>query len=251
LARSWRQRSSTEKVVLAAVIVVAVLVLYRLAQRGISAYELPILLFVVLIPSIIIHEVTHGVVALAFGDDTAKKAGRLTLNPLPHIDLIGTIIVPAILVMTGLGAFGWAKPVPVNVARLRSPRNQGLLVALAGPAVNITMATIAGIAYGVLAPHRVKYLAFNGLISAQPLFYQILLLFGYVNVIWAVFNLIPIPPLDGSAILERMLPESWWPQYLRIRHLFLPLILVIVLFAPGILEDIFTPAIGLWGHLLS
>ncbi|MCL4312733.1 MAG: site-2 protease family protein [Actinobacteria bacterium] len=251
MAQGWQQRSSTEKVVLAAVVLVAALVLYRLVQRGISTYEIPIVLFIVLIPSIIIHEVTHGLVALAFGDDTAKRAGRLTLNPLPHIDLIGTIIVPAILVMTGLGAFGWAKPVPVNVARLRSPRNQGLMVALAGPAVNIAMATAAGIAYGALAPYHVKELAFSGQISAQPLLFQVLLLFGYVNVILAVFNLIPIPPLDGSAILERMLPSSWWPQYLRIRHLFLPLILVVVIFAPGVLEAIFTPALGLWGHLLS
>ena len=93
-----------------------------------------------LIPSIILHEISHGVVALAFGDDTAKRAGRLTLNPVKHIDPVGTILVPAVLSLSGLGAYGWAKPVPVNTNRLRSPRNHTVLVSLVGPLTNFVLA---------------------------------------------------------------------------------------------------------------
>ena len=93
-----------------------------------------------IVPSIILHEISHGWVANFFGDDTAKRAGRLSLNPMVHIDPIGTLIVPALLALGGFGVFGWAKPVPVNTGRLRSPRNQGVLVALAGPFTNAVLA---------------------------------------------------------------------------------------------------------------
>ena len=95
--------------------------------------EQAIIIFCVIVPSIILHEVSHGWVANAFGDDTAKRAGRLSLNPVVHVDPVGTLIVPALLSLARVGFFGWAKPVPVNVGRLRSPRNQGVLVSLAGP----------------------------------------------------------------------------------------------------------------------
>ena len=100
----------------------------------------------VLVPSVILHEVSHGVVANHFGDDTAKRAGRLTLNPLAHIDPFGTVILPIILSLSGFGAFGYAKPVPVTVSRLRNPRQHSLYVSLVGPAVNIALALAAAVA---------------------------------------------------------------------------------------------------------
>ena len=114
------------------IVAIAVLVVALVVHHNITTQE--IIIFCVVVPSIILHEISHGYVANAFGDDTAKRAGRLSLNPLVHIDPLGTLIVPALLSLTSLGVIGWAKPVPVNVGRLRSPRNEGLLVSLAGPA---------------------------------------------------------------------------------------------------------------------
>ncbi|MDP8986803.1 MAG: site-2 protease family protein, partial [Actinomycetota bacterium] len=105
------------------------------------------LVVAVLVPSVILHEVSHGVVALWYGDDTAKQAGRLTLNPLPHIDPFGTVILPVLLSLGGLGAFGYAKPVPVRTNRLRHPRQHSLYVSLVGPAVNIVLAAGAVLVY--------------------------------------------------------------------------------------------------------
>ena len=109
--------------------------------------KLEILFFCALVPSVILHEVSHGAMALAFGDDTAKRAGRLTLNPVRHVDPFGTIILPILLTLSGVGTFGYAKPVPVNVSRLRHPRNQGVVVSLVGPGVNIVLALAFGLAY--------------------------------------------------------------------------------------------------------
>ena len=106
----------------------------------------------------ILHEVSHGAAALAFGDDTAKRAGRLTLNPVKHIDPFGTIILPALLVLSGLGVIGYAKPVPVNVSRLRNSRNTSVVVSLVGPAVNIVLAIVLGFAYKTLVPVSIKAL---------------------------------------------------------------------------------------------
>src|SRR5580704_12044882 len=120
------QRSKRALWVVAGVLVFVALYHYH----HITKQEL--IVFCVIVPSIILHEVSHGVVANAFGDDTAKRAGRLSLNPVVHVDPVGTLIVPALLSLSGIGVFVWAKPVPVNVGRLRSPRNQGVLVSLAG-----------------------------------------------------------------------------------------------------------------------
>src|SRR5215469_1705643 len=108
----------------------AVILIALIAHHNITQTEL--IIFCVIVPSIILHEVSHGVVANAFGDDTAKRAGRLTLNPVVHVDPVGTLIVPALLSLAGAGVFGWAKPVPVNTGKLRSPRNEGVLVSLVG-----------------------------------------------------------------------------------------------------------------------
>src|SRR5690348_15443335 len=105
-----------------------------------------VIYFVALVVAIILHEIAHGVVALAFGDDTAKRAGRLTLNPVPHIDPFGSIILPALGALTGLPVIGWAKPVPVDPARMRHPRRDIVFVSLAGPATNFVLMAIAGVA---------------------------------------------------------------------------------------------------------
>lgn len=215
-----------------------------LERHEISSYEL--IFYVVLFASVIPHEVAHGLVAHLFGDDTAKQAGRLTLNPLAHIDPLGTVVVPVLMLVTTGYAFGWAKPVPVNVSRLRSPRNQAVLVSLAGPAFNVVMAMVAGIAYGILVPFWVKLVP----VGQQPVPEQVLFLIGFVNVIIAVFNMLPIPPLDGSALIERLLPDAWWPRYLQVRMAFLPVLIIIVLMRPTFFNSVYQPAVGLWQNLL-
>jgi Zn-dependent protease len=203
-------------------IVAAVVVFIALvAHHNITSDE--IILFCVIVPSIILHEVSHGWVARLFGDMTASRAGRLTLNPLKHIDPIGTLIVPALLTLGGLGVFGWAKPVPVNTRQLRSPRNQGVLVSLAGPVTNIILAVASGFLF--IAEFRTT---FNSSLSPS-LLSRIVVFFSIANIGLAAFNLIPLPPLDGSVLFERLLPARYWPQYLRIRPYTMYIILGLVL----------------------
>ena len=223
----WRSLGSNQRlptyVVIAAVAVgVAVLALrHHVLNRD------TLIFLLALIPAIICHEVSHGVVALWCGDDTAKRAGRLTLNPLKHIDPFGSIVVPLVLVLTGGPPFGWAKPVPVAVNRLRHPRNQSVLVSFAGPATNIILAAIAGIALHELLVH-----------SQAGLVAQIVFEFGIVNVVLAAFNLLPIPPLDGSALVERLLPVSALPGYYRMRMGFMVVVLLLVFLDQGLLSRI-------------
>jgi Zn-dependent protease len=170
--------------------------------------ELEIAEFGILVLSIMLHEVSHGWAALALGDDTAKRAGRLTLNPLKHIDPFGSIVVPAILLLSHSGfIFGWAKPVPVNVGRLRSPRNDAVLTGLAGPAMNLVLVSLAAAIFHVVHPAATDTSwAFN------LLFY-----IGFLNLALAMFNLIPIPPLDGSSVVERLVPTRHINQYYALR----------------------------------
>ena len=153
-----------------------------------------VLFLVILILTIILHEIAHGYAALMLGDPTAQNEGRLTLNPIPHIDLLGTIILPGFLLLTGSGIlFGWAKPVPYNPYNLRG-RYAEAIVAGAGPGINIAIAIVFGL-----------LLRFGGGTLPEPF----LLLCGIVvpvNLFLALFNLIPIPPLDGSKILMTLLP---------------------------------------------
>ena len=209
-----------------------------------TIHTVDVILFCSIVPSIILHEISHGWVALAFGDDTAKRAGRLTLNPIAHIDPIGTIVLPALMAISGLGMFGWAKPVPVSVGKLRHPRNESVVVALAGPATNLVLAGTAAvvfIVFGGVTAHG----TFAGL-WAQVAFY-----FGLVNIWLAAFNLIPLPPLDGSAVVERMLPMKWWPAYLRIRPYTLAILLVLLLFGRGVLTNLFGHLENWWITLLT
>lgn len=199
-----------------------------------------LILFGVLVPSIILHEVAHGAAACHFGDDTAKRAGRLSLNPLRHIDPFGTVILPAMLALAGAPAFGYARPVPVNVRRLRNPRQHSLYVSLAGPLTNVALAVTAAGAIRVLTggPYG------TGL-GTEVLFYL-----GVGNVVLATFNLLPIPPLDGSAVVERLLPTRWWPAWLQVRRYSMLVLLLVMLNFRGVLSRVFDPAIELWGKLL-
>jgi Zn-dependent protease len=180
--------------------------------------------------------VSHGVVALAFGDDTAKRAGRITLNPVAHVDLLGTIVLPLILVLANAPVFGWAKPVPVNSRNLRNPRQQSLLVSLAGPATNIVLALIVAAVLRATAPDLIS----------KELAFDVVVYFGAINVVLATFNLLPIPPLDGSAVIERFLPARWWPGWLRLRQYSFALLFVVIFLFPGVLDRLFDESSELW-----
>lgn len=215
-----------------------------------------LLIFVVVVPSIILHELSHGVTALAFGDDTAKRAGRLTLNPIKHVDPIGTLVLPGVLALAGLGAFGYAKPVPISPGRMRSPRNNSLLVSLAGPVTNLVLAGISILALRYVRPagtaQTVDTLISFGGLGSVGIVDQLLYLMGFLNVTLAVFNLIPLPPLDGSAVVERLLPPSAWPTWLKVRQFAMPVLLVVVLLNPGgFLGHVFGPAERAWAHILT
>src|SRR5215472_675740 len=201
---------------------ISLLVVALIVHHNITTTD--IVLFCVLVPSIILHEVSHGWVANAFGDDTAKRAGRLTLNPVVHVDPVGTLIVPALLSLTTVGFFGWAKPVPVNVARLRHPRNEGLIVSLAGPAMNAALAAIFGVVFVRFVRSGLPF----GSLSRASVGDQFVFYASLVNVGLCAFNLIPIPPLDGSAVVERFIPARWWPTYHRYRQYTMPIVLALV-----------------------
>ncbi len=172
----------------------------------------------VLVFSVVFHEVAHGWAALKLGDTTARDQGRLTLNPLPHIDPVGSVIVPALLSLTGSIMMGWARPVPVHPGRLRHPWNDYPKVAAAGPASNLLLALIFSVLLGLTA--AVAGHLPNGRQTAAAV--EFLLLVWQtgivVNVVLAVFNLIPLPPLDGSWILSRFLPDRLRGGYESLRQ---------------------------------
>ena len=202
------------------------LIVLIVTRHAISSAQL--IYFCVLIPSIILHEISHGAVALAFGDTTAKRAGRLNLNPIRHVDPVGTILVPAVLSLSGVGAYGWAKPVPVNPSNLRSPRNHVVLVSLVGPLTNFVLAALMGVCFVAVGGRSV--LDHGYLISQPSLVQQIFYLAGFANIILGVFNLIPCPPLDGASVLERLLPAKYLPGYWNLQPLlmFLPFLLILI-----------------------
>jgi Zn-dependent protease len=152
--------------------------------------------FLILIVSLSVHEAAHAWTANRLGDPTARLLGRLTLNPLKHIDVIGTVIFPLLAVYSGLPLIGWAKPVPVNMQHLRAPRRDFAVVALAGPASNLALAAIGAAVVSVASVGSSGY-AGNLLVFAAQM-----------NVLLAVFNLIPVPPLDGGNVLAGLVPES-------------------------------------------
>jgi len=171
------------------------------------------------------HEAAHGYVANFFGDPTAKRAGRLTLNPVRHIDPFGTVVLPLILIIAGLPVFGYAKPVPVNVSRLRNPRNHAVLVSLAGPGLNLAFAAmsiaICRLSGATFDPYSGTIIA-SGSLSLNIA--QAFGLFGLVNILLAAFNLLPFPPLDGSAIIERLVPQRHIARYYALRQSAMPVL---------------------------
>jgi Zn-dependent protease len=181
--------------------------------------------------AITLHEAAHGYVALRFGDTTAKMLGRITLNPLKHIDPIGTILVPALALMLGGILFGWAKPVPVSFNNLRHPKKDMLWVAAAGPAANLAMALMW--AAVIKLAHLLPMSAYT-----QPL-----ILMGAagvtINAILAALNLIPIPPLDGGRIAVSLLPRK--PAYLLARVEPFGLFILVALLFTGMLGNIIGP----------
>jgi len=159
-----------------------------------------LLIIPIFIISVVLHEVAHGWVALKFGDDTAKQAGRLTLNPLPHLDLLGSVILPAMLMFMGMPVFGWAKPVPVNSYKLHPNRQGEICVSLAGVAANFLIAILLSLFLRLrivpIAPVGGVDLWFFALMAIQ------------LNLLLGVFNLMPIPPLDGWRIWGTWLPHD-------------------------------------------
>lgn len=214
------------------------------------------LVLAVVVPSIILHEIAHGVMALACGDDTARRAGRLTLNPISHVDPVGTLVLPGLLALAGLGAFGYAKPVPINPARMRHPRNDAVLVSLAGPATNVLLAAVAVFWLRYLrpvgTPDRVHAAVYYFGLGSLDLTDRAIFLFGFINVTLAVFNALPIPPLDGSALVARLLPRSAMPSWHTFTRYAMPVLLLVVLLDPGsFLDHVFGPAQRAFSHLVS
>jgi Zn-dependent protease len=195
-----------------------------------------VIYFGCLVVAVILHEISHGVVALWFGDRTAKEAGRLTLNPIPHIDPFGSIVLPAMGAIIGIPVLAWAKPVPVNPNRMHHPRRDMLYVSLAGPASNfllmVASALAARSAYASI--HPVQYY------DQLPLGVLILFLFAVVNLFLGLFNLLPVPPLDGSSIIERVLPAAWLPQWYKFRPYGI-LVLLLLVFSTSVVSDFLRP----------
>lgn len=232
------------------IIIGAGLVLFAVLVRTNRINRFEIIYFCVLIPSIILHELSHGVVALAFGDDTAKRSGRLTLNPVKHIDPVGTLIVPAVLSLTGVGAFGWAKPVPVNTNRLRHPRNDTVLVSLVGPITNYLLAALCGVIFVLTTPLVVRQIVSTGGYYPPTLFEQIVFIAGFANIVLGTFNLIPCPPLDGAALLERFIPARSLPEYYRLQPLLMFLPFILILLFRNQWADLIGHLINWWASLL-
>ncbi|MCK9508291.1 MAG: site-2 protease family protein [Pigmentiphaga sp.] len=177
-----------------------------------------------LIFAITLHEAAHGYVARMFGDDTATQAGRVTLNPLPHIDPIGTIAVPALILLTskllgGAGLlFGWAKPVPVDFGRLRNPKKDMLWVAAAGPGINLVMAILWAVGLKLMVAGGVS----------EPFFLSMAVAGVQVNLMLMALNLLPILPLDGGRMLFSLLPHRWAWQFSRIEPYGMAILLVLL-----------------------
>lgn len=174
--------------------------------------------------AIILHEVMHGVVARMLGDDTAARAGRLTLNPLAHIDPFGTIILPGLLLFAHAPVFGYAKPVPVDFRRLHPPRAGMIAVAAAGPLTNLTLAMVSGVIFRKLISHPDASASH----TALSLLSQIALASCIVNIELAVFNLLPLLPLDGGRVLAGLLPPRLARSFARVERFGFLILLVLL-----------------------
>ncbi|MET1111921.1 MAG: site-2 protease family protein [Allosphingosinicella sp.] len=179
-----------------------------------------------LIAAIVLHEISHGWVANAFGDPTARDLGRLSPNPIRHVDPIGTVALPLILAVSGAPVFGWAKPVPVVAQRLRNPRWHMMLVALAGPGMNLLLALLGGIVLALVRPEA-------GPTGPAMLFLLANLInFIVINLFLAVFNLLPLPPFDGGHVVEGLLPRRLARHYAKLARFGFPLLIFLLLILP-------------------
>ena len=180
---------------------------------------------IVLIFSAIFHEYAHGMMAYSLGDPTAKNAGRLTLNPIRHLDWFGSVLLPAVMVLSQLPfVFGWAKPVPYNPFLLKDRRWGEAKVALAGPASNLAIALALGL-----------FIRFVPVSLALSQFLAIAVL---INIVLAIFNLVPIPPLDGSKILAAFLPERARSKFLSLERFGFIFVIIFVMLGTGIIEPL-------------
>ncbi len=186
--------------------------------------------------AIIVHEVAHGWVAKQRGDRTAEMLGRLTLNPIKHIDPVGTLLVPIVMLATLGFAFGWAKPVPIDYRNLRNPKRDMVLVALAGPVSNLLMAFAWGLItkIAMLMPESMQFVS-------EPLTYMGTIGI-FINVLLMVFNLIPLPPLDGGRVAVGLLPPQMSYRLSKLEPY--GLFIIIALFATGFLSKVIWPVIS-------
>lgn len=193
-----------------------------------------IITFIILIFSAIVHEVAHGLMAERLGDDTAREEGRITLNPIPHIDPFGSLLLPFLLLMAGSPiVFGAAKPVPVNFNNLRNPKSGMALVSVAGPFANFALAIL------FVIPIKLGFA--NSI--AEPILLQAIL----INLVLGVFNLVPIPPLDGSKIIASFLPDNLMYKLLEFERW--GFVLVLIFLYTGLLSYVLVPVIVWFGQI--
>jgi len=205
-----------------------------------TLYQIAVWL-VPLIIAIVFHEVAHGLVARRLGDPTAEERGRLSFNPIRHIDPFGTVILPLLLAISHAPVFGWAKPVPVNFRRLRHPRRDMILVALAGPGMNLLLAIVgsATLAATVLLTGGARTTV-AGLVAANALNFVL------INLFLAVFNLLPVPPFDGGHVVEGLLPPPLAQSFRKIGRYSLMVLVLLLLVLPAI-----SPSANVVGRVVS
>lgn len=188
------------------------------------------------VPALVLHEMSHGFAAYKLGDPTAKRQGRLSFNPLAHIDPFGTVIMPLLLMAMNMPIFGYAKPVPYNPSYFKDPRKGDLIVGLAGPAANLVLAVLAAVVAWVLY----LMLPVAQLVVQHDTFAYFYLMFlptfALVNLYLMFFNLLPIPPLDGSSIFAFFMPVKYLPTYYKVQRYAFPVLMIALILLPQILH---------------